>query len=495
MGILHLPHKTTLNKYLGVSSGQTGITDDIRERLKAEIQTLSTEQEKVGSLIIDEMSIQAKLIYDRKLDQFHGKNELVDEKSEDHKELANSLPCFVFRGLSTKYRLRVALFFCSNLNGNQLHRATLKVIADVEEVGFRILRIVTDNSKVNVSMFEKLCSGTVIPEIQHPLDENRKIFLSYDQSHIIKNVRSQFLEKTFQDDGKEITGKHVRTLYKLQKELIFSPVRHLTRKMVYPSNLEKMNVKRAKLLFSDPVTAALETCSSVASEHFVDKGGLQATLRFMKMMKKWFDIHDICNRTQGHFSRNVDKLHFFTISDERLEWLVDVFLPYLEKLQEAGRNKREKFSTETYCALVVTTRSTVACIQYLLKIGFHYVLTRNFSSDDIELFFSHLRQLGGFNDMMDARACMHAIEATVKTGLLQASMHANVETSFGSSSSEKMLPRTQISTQTPEVLLPNSVLEILSRPLTSMYILFIIIIIIIIIIHHKHFINIQYVGL
>lgn len=220
-------------------------------------------------------------------------------------------------------------------------------------------------------------------------------------------------------------------------------------------------------MLSDCIIAALETCSSVASEHFPDKESLQATVKFMQIIKKWFDIHDICNRTQGHVSRNYDKLHFFSLSDERLQWLIETFLPYVKKLQDAGRNKEEKFSVETYSALLVTTQSTVACIQYLLKIGFHYVLTRNFSSDDIELFFSHLRQLGGFNDMMDSRACMHAIEATVKTGLLKASMHVNVESSLGGPSSEKMLRTAQTSAQIPEVQLPDSVLEILARPLTS----------------------------
>ena len=468
MEILQLPHKSTLRKYLGGSSGQTGITEDIRQRLKTEIELLSNELEKVGSLIIDEMSIQAKLTYDRQLDQYHGKDELNDKAPQDGEKLANSLLCFVFRGLATKYRIPVAFFFCSNLNGFQLHEKTLQVIAAVEEVGFRVLRIVTDNSKVNVAMFEKMCGGTVKPEISHPFDENRNLFLSYDQSHIIKNVRSQFLDRTLRIEGREVSGRHVRTLYRLQSNLVFKPVRNLTRKMVYPSNLEKMNVKRAKLLFSESITAALETCASVASEYFPDKESLQATVDFMKIIKKWYDIHDICNTTHAYTSRNYDKLHFFSVSDERLLWLTETFLPYMKKIQESGRSRQEAFSLETYNAIVITTESTVACVQYLLKVGFHYVLTRNFSSDDIELFFSHLRQLGGFNDMMDARSCMHAIETTVKTGLLRASMHANVETTtITTTNSEKMLPTAASSACTSEVQLPDSVLEILNRPLSS----------------------------
>ncbi|KAL1477038.1 hypothetical protein MTO96_036079 [Rhipicephalus appendiculatus] len=52
-----------------------------------------------------------------------------------------------------------------------------------------------------------LCGGKATIQASHPADLSKQIFLSFDQSHIIKNVRSQFLAK---DIGKEkqITSSH-----------------------------------------------------------------------------------------------------------------------------------------------------------------------------------------------------------------------------------------------------------------------------------------------
>ncbi|KAH9372050.1 hypothetical protein HPB48_020499 [Haemaphysalis longicornis] len=37
-----------------------------------------------------------------------------------------------------------------------------------------------------------LCKGKATPSTLHPAEKSRKVFLAFDQSHIIKNVRSQF---------------------------------------------------------------------------------------------------------------------------------------------------------------------------------------------------------------------------------------------------------------------------------------------------------------
>lgn len=50
----------------------------------------------------------------------------------------------------------------------------------------------------------------------------------------------------------------MKNLYRMQQDRIVKPVRFLTRKHVFPSNLEKMNVRRAVQLLSPAVTAALK---------------------------------------------------------------------------------------------------------------------------------------------------------------------------------------------------------------------------------------------
>ncbi|KAG0430366.1 hypothetical protein HPB47_022745 [Ixodes persulcatus] len=70
---------------------------------------------------------------------------------------------------------------------------------------------------------------------------------------------------------------------------------------------------------------------------------------------------------------------------------------------------------ETYEATIMTTRSTVAVIEYLLTdLKFKYVLTRPFNSDPVESLFSCFCQFSGGNDRVDARAAAFTAEKLLK---------------------------------------------------------------------------------
>lgn len=122
--LLKLPSISTLNRYLGDVSCETGVTELVRERLLAESERLNGA-EKLCSLIIDEMAIKQQFLYDKKLDTFVGhkdtsshvealrcENNSVSKAVTDKEPvLANSLLCFLISGISTCYRIPVAYFF------------------------------------------------------------------------------------------------------------------------------------------------------------------------------------------------------------------------------------------------------------------------------------------------------------------------------------------------------------------------------------------------
>lgn len=360
----------------------------------------------------------------------------------------------------------MAFYFTRQLTGAQLNLLTKKVVVEVEESGFQILRIVTDNCSVNVNMMKEMCNGPILSEISHPNDNNRPLYLSFDSSHILKNIRSQFLNKDFFHQGKMISSIHLKKLYEAQRKHVVTPIRGLTRKVLFPSNLEKMNVKRAKYIFSVPVTAALKILPIVAPEIVMNAESVYKTVEFLDMIRKWHDIHDICNIKQSYTSRNTDKRVFTQTDDDRLAWLTDIFLPFIKEIQSSGR-REHKFSQETYDALLITTESTIKCIKYLLGLGFHYILSRNLSSDDIELLFSHLRRKGGFNDMMDARSCLYAIESTVKTGMINPSDSSNVEKqNFRTLDTIRQTKiQKEVDAMSSAAILPPEVMELLDEPL------------------------------
>ena len=157
--------------------------------------------------------------------------------------------------------------------------------------------------------------------------------------------------------------------------------------------MEKMNVKLAVQLFSMETISVLKFLQENGKIYGI-KGfeNCMATIEFMENIYKWFSIHNVKDNKLYKYKNNNMIQHFLSIDDDRLFWLENDFLMYLREWKESISNSLEFLTEETYQALVLTTKSTALCIKYLLNQGFHYVLTRKFSSDDIEALFSAVRQ-------------------------------------------------------------------------------------------------------
>ncbi|KAH7977684.1 hypothetical protein HPB49_003171 [Dermacentor silvarum] len=365
--LFKLPCRATLQNYVGQSTGEIGVTTLIRERLRVEYEGLSVEQEAFCSLIIDEMAIDQKVIYDRQVDKIFG---LVDmgtaEQSTSLPLVANRLLCFVLRGLSTAYIIPVGYFFTRCLKNDKLFSMTMEVMKAVEQVGFRVARVVTDNHQTNVSLFKRFSQdGTLVHAVPHPLRECDPLFLSFDPNHLIKNIRTNFLEREILDGEKVIRGGfYLKKLFDIQSSLLLKSVRFLTRSHVEPTNIEKMKVRRATQTMSSEVIATLQFLQQYPKCHpeallFKDCG---ATICFMKMVAQWYALHDI-----GVVKpRGLQEGPFYSSDDERLCWLEVDFVGYLEDLQMNGGKSTQKMTKETYEATLMTTRSTVALTEYLL---------------------------------------------------------------------------------------------------------------------------------
>ena len=197
----------------------------------------------------------------------------------------------------------------------------------------------------------------------------------------------------------------------------------LTLKHIQPSNLEKQNVQRAIDIFSP------ELIGAIRSNH--DQGVLgfenvEATVTFMEYVMKWWLIMDISYTTQWTRQRLEDKKPFYSAEDECLKWLEEDFLQYLKDWRAHSKGK-QFLTKETYQAVVLTTKCTIAIVKYLLNVKkFFFVLTRPFQSDPVESFFSNLRQLNGCLYHVEARGALLAIEKMLRTGLARASINGNV---------------------------------------------------------------------
>nr|XP_037274625.1 uncharacterized protein LOC119167271 [Rhipicephalus microplus] len=188
-----------------------------------------------------------------------------------------------------------------------------------------------------------------------------------------------------------------------------------------------MNVRRAVDIFSVQVTSVLRFLQQHG--HRLGANGFQnclPTLEFMEVVQKWFALHNIKSTTLHWTSRDALRMPFYSADDERLLWLETECLQYFAQWKESTLHKKEFLSEETYEALRVTTLSTVLCTRHLLQLGFYFVLTGKFSSDEVESLFSAIRQLNGSNDLTHAYAALSALQKILTTGIIHSSESGNV---------------------------------------------------------------------
>ncbi|KAH9379986.1 hypothetical protein HPB48_016867 [Haemaphysalis longicornis] len=115
------------------------------------------------------MKIREKLQYNKQQDCFVGHADV----SGGDLTLANSLLCFLITGLSTSYRIPVAYYFTKGLTGPHLHKLLIFVLEKVEACGFRVVRLVSDNHRVNVNAMTLLGNGLLTYRKEHPCDRDR----------------------------------------------------------------------------------------------------------------------------------------------------------------------------------------------------------------------------------------------------------------------------------------------------------------------------------
>ncbi len=126
-------------------------------------------------------------------------------KPKEEGALANKQLTFVINGLSKSYSIIVGYFLVKKLTATELMELTKHVIKELEELGYEVVGLVADNTATNTKMFKLLNpEGVLAHDIPHRIDSKRRFFLSLDSSHIIKNVRNQFIDRPLKWNGKPI---------------------------------------------------------------------------------------------------------------------------------------------------------------------------------------------------------------------------------------------------------------------------------------------------
>ena len=111
--------------------------------------------------------------------------------------------------------------------------------------------------------------------------------------------------------------------------------------------------------------------------------------------------------TEHKHKRNTNLKPYSNPNDERLTWISNVFLPYLDQWKthtanRPGFTKEQQqtmfISLQTYEGYQITINSMVNIVKFLLGAGFSYVLTERFMQDVLEEYFGYQRASGRWSE-------------------------------------------------------------------------------------------------
>ena len=178
--------------------GEVGFTPLVEQRLRMEAGRLSSI-EKIWSLQVDETTHKQKKKYIKNLGRYVGRVDMggIPRYSYEENRLSNKVLAFVFSGLTTRFKICVAIYLVNKLTADQQKDLTTHVIERLEALGFSVVRLVTDNLSTNVKMFKEMNGGILHFVVPHPVDKRaadlktptifRLLFLSFDPVHGMKN--------------------------------------------------------------------------------------------------------------------------------------------------------------------------------------------------------------------------------------------------------------------------------------------------------------------
>lgn len=430
-----LPSTKSLKRLLTKIEVEPGLNKCIFLKIKNTVKDLSPE-DRLCSLIFDEMSISPQIHYNAAKDLLRGFT-INGEKIADH------VLVFMVKGLRKKFKQPIAYYFTNALNKAQLKEILKKVVSYVRSTGLKVVCTVCDQSTVNVSVINELIEDTRKKYLREQKQwENEiieigktKLIPIFDVPHLIKGMRNNLLTKDLKYfDFEEESEKIVKwDYYKLTYEADKSYgelkcLLKITDEHIYVEKMRKMKVKPAAQIFSHTMAAT--------AGHLVARGEIPAECQNLVKFTKLIDnLFDSLNSNTFHVPDG--KIYKGCVRRNSLHhdlWknAIKVLntVKFVKKIKD--NNKIRLIETKAIPSIknLIRTIEGIQQIWILLSqtYSFDAMLTRNFNQDPLENFFGNIRSYGARNTAPDTVAFEGAFKSLLINNFNSPhSLHANCE--------------------------------------------------------------------
>jgi len=415
---LMLPHPSYLRKMSTCFTVSPGSDCSAQTAYLTQKAQLLACHERDVSLLLDEIYVNPKVSYKG--------GALAGFAANCDLNQATTVQAFMICSVLSRNKDIAALVPIKNLTSDYLKQLTLQVLTAVENAGFRVLCIISDNNKVNGNMFRSLCGGELQSCIVHPCDDSRKLFFLFDTVHILKCVRNNWInqkdwEQTFVfpdfvngECVQKARFRVLKDLYEHEKQSLAKLAPSLNPKALNPTSTERQSVPLMLRIFNDKVVTGLEyfADSCACPNDFVldAKQFVQIFVGLWKMLNvkqpmKGRNLRDsFCDPI-----RTVDQLGYL---EHVYQWLCQ-----WEATDAPDRNGM--LTKETSTALCHTVRTLTLLVEYLFEhLNYRYVLLGKFQTDALEYRFSQYRRLSGTNYHVSVSEIMESEKKLKLTSVL-----------------------------------------------------------------------------
>lgn len=393
---LKLPHPQTIRRICAsyrASPSREQQEDSFLSYARRLASTLK-DHERFVTLMMDEIHLQASFQY---------KGGYVTGAATNNENAAKTAYVFMIQSLLSSNKDVVHILPVAQIEAKQLHEFLDLLIRHLEDIGIRVVAVVSDNNSINrkaMSFFADPPKVSIV--YRHPSDSSRPLFFILDAVHILKCIRNNWLNQrncgrciffpnfSALSENPSVLTASFNTLCKLhegEKNELLRLAPTLSFKSLNPSNLERQNVKLALRIFNSSTAAALRS-TKVALEH---KAG---TLELINIVLTWWNVVNVKTPFKGQRLRDPFQEPISALQCHQIEFLNKIvdWLDHWQSLKhDAGQLTRE-----THMALRHTSHALVEVSTYCIEeLRFKYVLLGKFQTDSLEDRFGRYRQLSG----------------------------------------------------------------------------------------------------
>ncbi|EZA50769.1 THAP domain-containing protein [Ooceraea biroi] len=346
--------------------------------------------------MMDEMAIRKQLKWNHSEKKFVG---YVDcgtvIREPDAMPLAKEALVYLLTGINERWKIPVAYFYVNSVTSQERAEITLQVLNFIVPSGVNVIALTFDGLSANIKMCTEFNADVYNSRryFRHP-SQDHDVVIFLDAAHMLKLIRTAWAIKRvlYDGNGNPIKWEFIENLVRLQENGYFHLANKINNKhLQWQTN--KMSVKLAAQTLSQSCATALKLLMEEGHPYFLE---CATTVKFLEIVNNAFD----CLNSRSMFSHGFKRplkpdtaFDMFKFCTEAIQYFSDL------KIHPNAKPITESKSKTGFLGFIIDLKNLKKIYQDYVETGYlKYILSYKFSQDHLEIFFSVIRAMGGYNN-------------------------------------------------------------------------------------------------